>query len=479
MNVGTTVSFTFPLGRYHATPWDMAANSGAVEWPPSPWRILRALLSVAHERCPDLAAESVDEVLARLGNPDAYLTPETAAGSTRHYMASSGHRTDNTGNTDQVLDGFLTLDSTMPLIVHWDAELTDAQRLTLETLVSRMPYLGRSESICIASVTTESAIPDESWWRLGAAGDLEVSEILGLDGPPARAILEQTTSAVRKDRRAYPAGSRLLRYARRAPKRVAPQQRISSHVNAIRFELKGTVPIRMRNFILATDAMHGLVRHSLEGLPTDLVAEIIGKDGDGPRRKDHDHLHIAALPTETPKSPQVSGRATVGSILLWTQDDIDETVVSALTSRPRSLRTRQEHLKGQFPEQRLLLAGVGRIDELPPPNWIIPATDWVSATPYLPVRHRHSNRTMAQHLLEDLTAECAYRGLPAPVEVAAIDTRSSTSQLPEFRRRRISASISKNRQSVYAHVKFNVPVSGPLFLGALSHFGFGHFVAPG
>ena len=31
-----------PAGRFHATPWGRHVNEGAVEWPPSPWRFLRA-----------------------------------------------------------------------------------------------------------------------------------------------------------------------------------------------------------------------------------------------------------------------------------------------------------------------------------------------------------------------------------------------------------------------------------------------------
>ena len=41
----TTIAIRFPLGRYHATPWDRSVNEGAVEWPPSPWRLLRALVA--------------------------------------------------------------------------------------------------------------------------------------------------------------------------------------------------------------------------------------------------------------------------------------------------------------------------------------------------------------------------------------------------------------------------------------------------
>ena len=37
-----TIKLTFPGGRYHATPWGRHVNEGVPEWPPSPWRLLRA-----------------------------------------------------------------------------------------------------------------------------------------------------------------------------------------------------------------------------------------------------------------------------------------------------------------------------------------------------------------------------------------------------------------------------------------------------
>jgi len=40
------LSFTFPGGRYHATPWGRHVNEADLEWPPSPWRIVRALIAV-------------------------------------------------------------------------------------------------------------------------------------------------------------------------------------------------------------------------------------------------------------------------------------------------------------------------------------------------------------------------------------------------------------------------------------------------
>ena len=49
------IKLTFPAGRYHATPWGRHVNEGVPEWPPSPWRLLRALVAVWKRTCPDLS----------------------------------------------------------------------------------------------------------------------------------------------------------------------------------------------------------------------------------------------------------------------------------------------------------------------------------------------------------------------------------------------------------------------------------------
>ena len=75
----TTLAIRFPLGRYHANPWDRAVNEGASEWPPSPWRLLRALVATWHTRWPDLPAPVLDGLLDALGRPAVLPHPEHAA----------------------------------------------------------------------------------------------------------------------------------------------------------------------------------------------------------------------------------------------------------------------------------------------------------------------------------------------------------------------------------------------------------------
>lgn len=138
-DVPTTLEIRFPLGRYHATRWDGGANTSDVEWPPSPWRLLRALLATRHTRWPDLDVGVTERLLGALGTPSAYFTPPIHAGSSRHYMPLVGHRKDSSGGTSQVIDAFLALNRSERVLVQWTVDLSIDDRATLRKLVELVP----------------------------------------------------------------------------------------------------------------------------------------------------------------------------------------------------------------------------------------------------------------------------------------------------------------------------------------------------
>lgn len=64
-----TVKLRFPGGRYHATPWGHHVNEGRIEWPPSPWRLLRAFIacgftSQGWDEVPPIARRLIDKLAA-------------------------------------------------------------------------------------------------------------------------------------------------------------------------------------------------------------------------------------------------------------------------------------------------------------------------------------------------------------------------------------------------------------------------------
>lgn len=100
-----TIALRFPGGRYHATPWGNHVNEGDVEWPPIPWRILRALLATGFTR---LGWRSVPETAQSLisslaGVLPSFRLPSGTVAHTRHYMPTMW-------TTTKVIDAFIRLD---------------------------------------------------------------------------------------------------------------------------------------------------------------------------------------------------------------------------------------------------------------------------------------------------------------------------------------------------------------------------------
>src|ERR1017187_8002904 len=80
--------FDFSTGSYHATPWGHHVNEGLVEWPPSPWRLLRALIACGFSsqgwtEIPTHAQRLINKLTGVL---PSYRLPEASAAHSPHFM---------------------------------------------------------------------------------------------------------------------------------------------------------------------------------------------------------------------------------------------------------------------------------------------------------------------------------------------------------------------------------------------------------
>lgn len=478
----TTLKIRFLLGRYHATRWDGGANTSDVEWPPSPWRILRALLATRHARWPDLDAGVTERLLRSLGTPSAYRTPATHAGSSRHYMPLVGHRTDSSGATSQVIDAFLAVDRSEQLLVQWSVDLSPDDRATLRKLVELVPYLGRSESLCEMTLLDDEEVVDQHWWRLGVVGaDVEQVQLL-TPTAVSLAVLEQTTVGVRKARRTLPPDTATVVYGRARP--VAPVVVTAapvrdSRVPALRFELAGPVHLRARSAVLAADAMHGTISRILTNSGIDPVetAATMGLEPDGSiRHGPHEHLHIFTVPTTQSNGDlgrPLPANTPTDTIVLWSPEGFRADVAAAIINGARSLFVRA-HLEDELPSRAILFAGSGKLAEVYPPI-LGPAAKWISWMPYLLVRHRKKSQDDWDFIVDDVQREVSRRGF-GDVTVHPFHEEGSAGQIAQFRRRRNGQNAPLRRRGVYVRLEFAKAVKGPVALGQLSHFGYGVFV---
>ena len=158
---------TFPAGRYHATPWGRHVNEGVAEWPPSPWRLLRALVAVWKRTLPELSEDQVRQALEPLATPPAFHLPPHRVAHTRHYMPWEKKGPDD---RTLVFDTFVSVarghdDPTSTRdhasFIGWpDASLDGTQSDVLAKLVGQLTSLGRAESW----VETELIADPASHW---------------------------------------------------------------------------------------------------------------------------------------------------------------------------------------------------------------------------------------------------------------------------------------------------------------------------
>lgn len=161
-----TLKLTFPAGRYHATPWGRHVNEGVPEWPPSPWRLLRALVAVWRRTCPDLSTDQVQSVLEKLVRPPVFRLPRHTVAHTRHYMplGKKSPRELSGGGTTLVFDTFVAVSRNDPAYVCWDyADLSPNDELVLTRLVGNLTTLGRAEGWVQAQLTDET--PAGTLWK--------------------------------------------------------------------------------------------------------------------------------------------------------------------------------------------------------------------------------------------------------------------------------------------------------------------------
>lgn len=180
-----SLAFRFLAGRYHATPFGHHVNEGLIEWPPSPWRLLRALISVGYTSSvwdgagpPDVGRNLIEKLSCEL---PCYHIPDTIGTHSRHYMPTAKLESGKE-KTTLVFDTWARIeDQDQELVVTWrDVVLEDAELSMLSDLVERLNYLGRSESWvegrvmrsnedislkinCFAENQREMLDPDRNW----------------------------------------------------------------------------------------------------------------------------------------------------------------------------------------------------------------------------------------------------------------------------------------------------------------------------
>lgn len=464
------VAITFDLGRYHATPWGAHVNEGLVEWPPSPWRLLRGIYAVArtnvglHNRLGE-----IDRALATLAQapPPAFRLPPIARAHTRHYMPSRLHSPTALGKTDRVLDAFAALDRDTELEVWWQASLAETERTALGAAVSALGYLGRSESVCSVRVLEGDAVggfdavPAEQ--SEGLADEQELVPLLCADGNDPLDALATSIGQLRRERMLQPPRTRFVNYAvREADPPVRTPTPVESPTLACFRVIGGSRP-GLHDAVTVCAVLRGAAQSKHGKDRTGKKSPVFsGHAQDGPRRDQHRHAHYLALPDD-------DGRR-IDRLVVWAPEGFGEEEVASLAA------LRELYLRGHAEPLRLALTTLGDAERIVLAQVLGPSNRWRSLTPFALPRHtKRRGGRIVDGPEDQIRRELAFRDTHmAELLTRVVPIRSG--EWARFRRTRPGVSRLEAQRVLGAELHFSEPVRGPIALGALSHFGLGLFV---
>lgn len=522
-----TLEFRFPGGRYHATPWDRQVNEGAVEWPPSPWRLARAILATWHLKARDEVDESaVRSLLEKIAfAPPRYRLPPAVHAHTRHYMPTFTKST-------KIFDAFLRIDPEDPLVANWpEIDLEESEREALERLLARLAYLGRSESWVEAGIGMESQSWDfdcipaaplstvrgervellalfppaeyETWRKETEARMLErrlEGKKQGSANPEsvkltktdrrriddslpesAFAALHADTNRLKKQGWNRPPGTRWIAYDRPALRTASPEVRsrgvVSPRPNVARYALASDAPPRLTEALFWCERIHKALVDRSDGHPV-----FRGTRPDGTPVESHDHAHLFA---------EAHGQhGHISHFTVFAEDGFDDQARIALEAI-RTLWSRSGH------DLQLVLVGVGRREDLAGPDprrgacpLLIESRVWRSSTPFVPTRYPKATRTGVAKIdpetglqrgspMHDLVRLLGHRGFPEPEEIRPVSSRKLAGKdvrWLEFETRRRTGGGRRGFGHGFGfEVLFPTAVQGPVVAGYGAHFGLGLF----
>ena len=526
------IEFTFPANRYHATPWDRQVNEGAVEWPPSPWRLIRALIATWHRKA---STEFDDDTFVQLvealsTGPPQYDLPKGVKMHTRHYMPPYKD------NTNKVFDTFLHITEEKPLQIAWpDVDLDGDTNDLFATLVRRIGYLGRAESWVEGRVLNNSdlerfepnAAPEnvespvnsgecvellapidsadyEEWrdphvetftekrkaYRRGRGWSEDLSET-DLDNLE-RAVPEEFIDAVRIETSTLkefgwnrPPASQWLTYRRPDPEQKSAMNetiRLETSDNApcvARYRVTSNVPPRLTDAITVGDKMRAALKSKAEDPPPEVFS---GKNEDGEPLSGHRHIHVI--------SEALGKHGRISHITLYADMGFDDK------SRRAIEKVRKLWDKKLDEDVGVVLLGFGEREDFAGDKRqagqslaLHESNIWQSRTPFVPTRH--GKKTSAgdrkydddgfwiggpRHDLRRILVE---NGYPEPVrieEIEATELDGSKTRWLEFRTDRGRGGGKRATYRGFGfEIEFDEVVAGPLCAGYGSHYGLGQF----
>ena len=497
----------FPLGRFHANPWRaFPFDDPHGEWPPSPWRLLRAILARSYQLERE-RGESCDEwrkslVRAFCTSTFRWCLPPFSwrgPGLRQYQPAQFGWfppNKDKPGNRSYnptlVNDNFWVIGNSggnsYSGVIWWavDGESWSEGELDrLDASLERMVYFGRTEAI--TEIRRVEELPE------GVAINCELERVPSSGSvpvlvPSAEATLEQV-QAVTDDpsvsKSTVPPGAHWL-YAQRPVRPPAKLPRVRREVRMptrlVQFAIGSRVNPPKKSVVVLTQRFRGRVIREFLGenwkqasVEQRRMARLLtGKEVDGKPLQDPQHTHARfgiIFDHKTSKAAR---------LLAWRNQPFTDDEQRAI------LNAAEQEIPLSFAKARSKDPWAIRLvpldSQVPPPAGFDGQSyrNWHTAVPYVPPRHVYNRqgRTKTGELPEEqLRLELSRQGYDITGLVVEVADQTAEWIRVHRPKRYRNGPTNTERRGYHVSLAFGRPVRGPISLGHSSHFGLGLFIA--
>jgi CRISPR-associated protein Csb2 len=501
---------SFPLGRFHATPWRVNPFDDPFgEWPPSPWRFIRAVIARWYQwrretsgafnvaELDELASALCDSsyrfhlpVHARRGSPIRQYHPVEFGWAPANKWKGKGKDRRPISQmraygTSLVQDNYWCVPRGEAGAIWWFLESeqwTPPLAEALDRCLERIVYFGRAESLTsFHRADGHAPKPNCELFERQVPNSVRV---LVPERDATRADLECVTEAVTRN---VPLGARVMYAERpyRPPGREEPARFLArADCRLMQLAIGWNVPPEPRAVVRLTARYRSAVVGELLGIKTGnrvrnwsaaessvrtAIADMLGKDAKGQKLNGHRHTEFLAwwegsLPTR---------------LLVWREArpfDADEQ------EAVQRAAVHELSWSAAGPDTDAWKVRLIPLDAAvpPPPGFdSAPAAVWESLTPYVPVRHhlRNGKPRDTESLENQIRRELGRRGVLGVEQVEVREIHQPTWVAVHIPRREAAArAFVGDRRGHWLRLKFHQPVVGPLRLGHSSSFGLGLFV---
>ncbi len=496
--MGVWIEQVFWTGRFHATRWRQSPFEDRYgEWPPSPWRLLRALAARWFQyvrETGDGDEQKRQRLLSKLAarTPEYHLPDFAWRGpALKQYQPIEVGWSDPSKKaagvkehaTTLAADTFWCVPPRNPVIWAWpQLELAEEERQLLAQLLTRIHYFGRAESHCrmgllecgpenfqvncrLETVDSGGGVP-----VLGTIAGMELRE---------EVLLSPTDAKLLKNAGVPPGTAwQYAKLPRLPTEQHNPAVRHICPAHFVQFAVGGRVYPQLKDWARLTGRVRAAAikelckdHHLHDPEWNQRFALFSGKDATGAPLMGHAHPYFALWPED-------SGSPT--RLIVWRRPHpFEQPEIEALWSAVErefgwgveAWRVRLVPLPSPTPVPQEL-NGIART--------------WASVTPFVPPPQRfrfrkngkERNGESPERLLGKLVVAA---GLPAPISIEIIrGGEPEWVNLHLTRERRIQCQRTRTpfvRPGFFMRLTFPESVVGPMAFGDSCHFGMGLFRA--